>query len=184
MRVTPCPSPTGRNNERLFLVKLPRSTPAGALDAVLKRATDRKKYGRDEDPDDRLVKLRGKLEEFLERALPGDQYQSAMDLLTDCGLPESKMYGDADPDDADEFRPKYPDHIADGMRKYLADQGYSDDDIEAVMPRSAMEGGMGGEAGDRRGARDRRHAMDSMSAEARFEAMFGASRIKSATTFR
>jgi hypothetical protein len=190
-RIEPMPSPTGRNDERLWIVRAPYGTdPRGALDSAMRRAKDRK-YGRDDDPDqDRnLGELRRKLEHMLSQCLKGEQYSAAMDLMDEAGLPGGQTYGevdgrDSDPDEtAESLWSKFPDHIADGVRKYLADQGYSDDDIEAVMPKSAMAGGMGGEAGDRRGrARDRRGAMDrSMSAAESFEAFYGTSRIKHAT---
>ena len=83
MRVTPCPSPRGTNHENLYLVKLPKSTPAGALDAALKRA----KGARDDDPSQvNLGELRKKLEYFLQQALPDSHYQSAIDMLDECGL--------------------------------------------------------------------------------------------------
>jgi hypothetical protein len=185
MKVTPCPSPRGTNHENLYLVKLPRNTPAGALDAALRRAKDRK-VGRDEEPEQErdLVKLRGRLEEFLSRVLPDSHYQSACDLMTEAGLPEGQTYGEVDDEDPDEeeFRSKYPDHIADTVRRYMEGKGFSEDEIqEAIsssMPKNAIE--------DRRGARDRgrRHAMDSRSAADRFEEMFGASRIGSTNSFR
>jgi hypothetical protein len=183
MRVTPCPSPRGTNNENLYLVRLPKSTPSGALDAALRRAKDKardRKVGRDDqgEQDRDLTALRGKLEEFLERCLPEDHYSSAMDLL-DEHLPPSKTYGEVEDEEDPEalqtsLRSKFPDHARD-VRKYLADRGFSEDAIEEAisqMPKSAMEGGMGGETDDRRrGARDRgrRHAMD---AAASFDAFY------------
>jgi hypothetical protein len=181
-RVEPCPSPNGTNKERLYLVKLPRSTPAGALDAALRKVKDRKD-GYDDQPEEQerdLTALRGKLEQFLSQVLPDSHYQSALDLLTEAGLPESKTYGVED----EEPEHKYPDR--EQMRKYLQGQGFADDDIEEAiskMPRSAIEGGMGGrtsEADDRRrGARDRRRMAGDSAADS-FERMFGASRIKGA----
>jgi hypothetical protein len=184
------------------LVKLPKGTPAGALDAAMRRAKDRK-YGRDDDPDQdrRLGELRRKLEEFLANELPSDRWQTAKDLMDEF-LPGGKVYGDAEEvrggsnysDDADpdgtvgSMWPKYPDHAEDDrekMREFMESKGCTEDEIESVlekMPRSAMEGGMGGRTSEdrrRRGAMDR-----SMSAEARFDAMFGTGRIKTATSFR
>jgi hypothetical protein len=85
------------------------------------------------------------------------------------------------------LRPKYPDHIADSVRELLAGRGFSDDEIsEALsqMPRSAIEGGMGGETDDRRrGGRDRRRG--AMDAAASFDAFYPwAKNIKPATSFR
>jgi hypothetical protein len=179
MRVTPCPSPRGTNHENLYLVKLPRSTPAGALDAALRKAKDC--TARDDDPSQvNLGELRRKLEHYLQQALPESHYQSAIDMLDECGLPGGQVYGeagtqDADPDaTAESLWTKYPDHAQD-VRKYLADRGFSDDDIEEAigkMPKNAIE--------DRRGGRDRRRgAMDrQLTAADSFEAMYGTSRIK------
>jgi hypothetical protein len=186
MRVTPCPSPRGTNHENLYLVRLPKSTPAGALDAALRRAKDRK-VGRDDDPSQvNLGQLRQKLESYLQQALPEDQYQSAIDMLDEAGLPGGQFYGepvdDADPDEvASSLRSKFPDHADDDrekMENFMRDKGCSDAEIESVlekMPRSAIED-------RRRGGRDRRRgAMDrQLSAADSFEAMFGAGRIKGA----
>jgi hypothetical protein len=187
MRVTPCPSPTGRNDERLFIFKAPRGVdPELALDAALRRASDKAKgrKGYDEDPDRSLGELRQKLEALLQQCLPEDRYQSAVDVLNE-HLPGGTVYGegteDADPDAAAEsLWAKYPDHAQD-VRKYLADRGFSDDDIAAAigeMPKNAIE--------DRRGGRDRRGAMDRqhMAADS-FNALFpDAARIKSTNSFR
>jgi hypothetical protein len=170
-RIEPCPSPTGRNAERLFVYHCPAgSSPELALDAALRKARD-KARGRDDGPD--LGELRAALAHYLNQ-LPEDCRGGAMDIL-DQYLPEreqreprGKMYGeetdDADPESLQgSLRPKYPDH--------------ADDDLEE-MPRSPIE--------DRRGGRDRRRgAMDrQLSAADSFEAMFGAGRIKSAVSFR
>jgi hypothetical protein len=188
VKVTPCPSPRGTNFENLYLVKLPKSTPAGALDAALRRAKDRK-GARDADPDqdENLGKFRQKLEYFLSQCLKDEQYAAAMDLLNE-HLPGGTVYGEADPDSAaSEFRPKYPDHSNDEAREYLKGMGLGDDDVAEIMakmPRTGMES-MNAAAEDRRrgGGRDRRHAMDS--AQSSFDALFpDAARIKSAVSFR
>ena len=179
--ITPAPSPKGTNRARMFLYHCPAgSSPELALDAALRRAKD-VKGARDDDPSQvNLGQLRQKLEYFLQQALPEDRYQSAVDMLDECGLPGGQVYGeagtqDADPDaTAESLWTKYPDHAQD-VRKYLADRGFSDDDIAAAigeMPKNAIE--------DRRGGRDRkRGAMDRqhMAADS-FEAMYGTSRIK------
>jgi hypothetical protein len=190
MKVMPCPSPTGRNDERLYLIRAPYGTPAGALDQALKRASDkardRKRFGRDEDPDqDRnLGELRRKLEHMLSQCLKGEQYSAAMDLMDEAGLPGGQTYGDVDGQDEDGGPDvKYPDHKTDTdaepkMRAFLSGK-LSEDDLEEAMsqmPRSAIED-------RRRGGRDRRHAMDSrsMTAAESFEQFYGASRIRHAT---
>jgi hypothetical protein len=187
MRVTPCPSPTGRNDERLYIVRAPYGTPAGALDAALKRAKD-VKGARDDDPSQvNLGELRQKLEYFLGQ-LPDSYRGAAMDWLDEHlpleqREPAGKVYGTEDADDpnavAESLWSKQPDHAQDDrekMRSFMEGKGCSDEEIESVlekMPRSAIE--------DRRGGRDRkRGAMDRqhMAADS-FAAMFpGSVRIK------
>ena len=188
MRVTPCPSPNGTNLENLHLVKLPRGTSAGALDSALRRATDRRRPARDEDPDERAQELREKLVEIIDRHMDGDAAVAAMQAVEHC-------FGGRTADDEHEGP---PDREGDRtrMRDFLEDRGCSDAEVAEVlaqMPRNAREGGMGGRlaelegrrADDRRrgGVRDRRPAaMDS--AEDTLEQMFGAARIGTALSFR
>ena len=190
MRVTPCPSPRGTNHENLYLVKLPRSTPAGALDAALRKAKDC--TARDDDPSQvNLGELRQKLEHYLQQALPESHYQSAIDMLDECGLPGGQVYGEAGTQDADDpdavaesLWSKQPDHSNDEAREYLKGMGLGDDDVAEIMaqmPKTGMES-LNGAAEDRRrgGGRDRRRgAMDrQLTAADSFEAMFHTSRIK------
>jgi hypothetical protein len=178
----------------MFIYHCPEgSTPELALDAALRKASDKardRKYGRDDGDQPDLTELRAKLERLLQQALPEDRYDEAMDLLSDCGLLESKMYGDVG--DADDPDGKYPDRSRDpdaaGKMRAFLEGKLSEDDLEEAMsqmPETAMSGRMNAAIEDRRrGGRDRRRgAMDS--AQSSFDRLFpDAARIKSATTFR
>jgi hypothetical protein len=191
--IMPCPSPTGRNAERLYLIKAPRGVdPRGALDSAMRSM---RRGGRDEQPEQErdLYELRAKLEDLLSRCLEDEHYQAAVDML-DEHLPGGKTYGDKIDDE-------HPDHDRDRerMRSFMEDRGCSDEEIESVlgvMPRNGVSGGQGGrlaelEGRDRRSARDRHArdrrrpaAMDAASAEQSFNEMFGADRIQNAMSWR
>ena len=191
--ITPAPSPKGTNRARMFLYHCPAgSSPELALDAALRRAKD-VKGARDDDPSQvNLGQLRQKLEYFLQQALPEDRYQSAVDMLDECGLPGGQVYGEAGTQDADDpdavaesLWSKQPDHSNDDAREYLKGMGLGDDDVAEIMakmPRTGLES-MNAAAEDRRrgGGRDRRRGggMDrSMTAADSFEKFYGTSRIK------
>ena len=69
-RLEVCPSPTGRNAERLFLLKLPRGADVkGALDSVNRTM---RRHGRDADLGEHDG-LRGKLEALLQHHIDEDR---------------------------------------------------------------------------------------------------------------
>jgi hypothetical protein len=196
--IFPCPSPSGGNRERLFVVRCPRGVdPKGALDSAMRSmrrgGRDEMRYGRDDE--ERDADLHEKLREIIERHMDGDGALEALEALNE--VFGGKVYG-SEVDDEEREGP--PDHDRMGerdrehMRQFLQDKNCSDEEIEEVlshMPRNAREGGAGGRlarlegrrADDRR-ARDRRPAMDGTTAEQRAEEMFGLSRIKQAMSFR
>jgi hypothetical protein len=166
--IQPCPSPTGRNNERLYLIKAPRGIdPKLALDAALKRRADdrddkrhaddydRRRSSHDEEERD-LYELRRKLEHHLAQCLSNEAYHSALDIL-DEHLPGGQTYGQIEDEEAEE-----PDR--ERMREYLESKGTDESiisDVLEAMLRNAHEGGVGGKTDDRRrGVRDRKMAAD------------------------
>jgi len=174
LRLEPAPSPNGTNNERLFLLKVPRGVdPKGAMDSALKR------YGRDADDLGERDTLRRRLEALLERHVHEDRLGEALEDLATC-YGDRKVYGDQDDDE-------HPDH--ERLSRFAEQHGLSDDAVEELhelwsMPRNAREGGMGGRVGEReaddrrwRAARDRhRQAMDAEDSFNRFYP--GAARIQ------
>src|SRR6516164_10031507 len=81
--IEPCPSPTGRNAERLFLVKVPRGTsPELALDQALNRD---KRMARDVDVD--LGQLKAKLIHFIDQCSMADEEKHMAHDFLDEHLP-------------------------------------------------------------------------------------------------
>ncbi|MEW6438811.1 MAG: hypothetical protein AB1508_16760 [Pseudomonadota bacterium] len=170
-KLTPCPSPRGTNRERLFLVRVPHSGPAGAYDAER------------EEPSpaalqielDKILCEAGLAGEQLERArhridhhLGGSQYDRAYE----------EKHGAEDEEEEIEESPSRKE-----MRRILRDEDFTEDEIEeflgrldkardSALPRPATRGGLGGALGDRQARdRDRRIAADS-AAQRRFTNRF------------
>jgi hypothetical protein len=158
--ITPCPSPSGQNNEGLYLVRGPRGVSQLALDGAM-----RKKFGSDEEEHG---KLRDKLAYGLGGILSDEYFSAAMDVVDEClGTGSSKRYGETEDDVPGEWERD-------------REQEREGEDEEGEIPRNAREGGMRGRTGEdrRRRAHDRRLGMDS--AERSFEEFYGASRIQKA----
>jgi hypothetical protein len=172
--ITPCPSPNGSNDERLFLFHAPRGTaPAVALDQALRRRADDKRRGHDTDLGERShdeerrdFELRRKLLGFLTECLDDEELASARDLL-DQHLPP-KRYGDQDEHDRheaddEEERDEHPDH--EKLHAYALRHGLGSDAEEEladlVMPHPGIER-LGGRVHEREREADdrRRHARD------------------------
>jgi len=174
--ITPCPSPRGTNNEKLFLFKMPRS-PLGALDAA-KRQDAAKRHGDEDTPS--FGKLRVELDEMLARSLSEAELEEARALL-DQHLGPAEEYDRAHDEDDDEDEGSEPEGKGRSrMRQFLAERGASDDDIDELftrMDRDEMPHNGGGgrvserEAREVRGASDRqrRMAADHRAAERSFD---------------
>ena len=138
--IEPCPSPTGRNAERLFLVKVPRGTsPELALDQALNRD---KRQARDANAD--LHELRRKLDHFLGQCLQDEHFSAAMDIL-DQHLPSG-----FEEEEESSFGRVY------GEKKTGEDET---EHAEALAEKPIESSGMAGR--DRRRAHDRKLAQDS-----------------------
>lgn len=91
MKAIPAPSPNGTNNERLFLVKMPRQ-PLGALDAV-------KLHGDEDAPD--LAALHAELSEMLAEVLSGPELEHAINRLDECLGGAAREYDGQDEEEND-----------------------------------------------------------------------------------
>jgi hypothetical protein len=155
-RLEVCPSPTGRNAERLFLLKLPRGADVkGALDSVNRTM---RRHGRDADLGEHDG-LRGKLEALLQHHIDEDRVGEALEDLAEI-FGDRKVYGDRHEADDETEHPALA-----KMRSFLTDKGASDEEVDELfemlerdemLPHNAF-GGQGGRVHEDRHRADDRH---------------------------
>jgi hypothetical protein len=150
MRRFPAPSPSGRNTERLFLVKMPRH-PLGALDSV-------NRHGDEDAPD--LAALHIELSEMLAEVLSGEELERAISRLDECLGGAAREYdAGLDEEESEEERQREFRHHDDELPRH----GISRDGQRMARDRRRQ---MASDAADER-------------AEQSFNELFpGASRIK------
>ncbi len=197
--IMPAPSPNGTNHERLFLVRAPRGTSAGALDAALKRGRghDRHRgHGHDEEQVD-LAELRERLEMALTQCVSGDALAAVIDVL-DEHMPTQDRRARDRHHGRDEQHEPAAERTREQMERYLKGLGCTEETVKAVLgeigeegedesreelfgerelPHNALHNDYDRAVDRKRGARG--HAMDAASVDASFNRMFpGAARIK------
>jgi hypothetical protein len=193
-QLEPVPSPTGRNDERLFMLCIPRgSSPEQALDAAMKRGGRDKRRARDQHEE--AAELRDKFFDAMSvSGMSEDMTSSVMDLYDGVHSRDTKRFGDDSEGEAEWLkREDEPEEHGGSGHPGEID---ADDESEAIAESRGIARRMETGSGDRRRATDRRaddrrrrahdHQLgqDEASARESFNEMFGADRIGNADNLR